>query len=282
MRQLVSASVAAIVHDQRTSLLLQGDGFCHFRIGGSCRRYLAGVGIPHHFLLQDAWIQLGHDACGLVGVVHVLVVVAVVAHEHHGVLPCAGILVFHIGQRLVGQHLGLVGIPDGEAANGYVGLAAIAAACKQRLAIVEQAEIVFRHIAIGTAVRVLTLIAKQEIVGSIACPCRGVHAVVPCAIAEKQQVLGHLSIAFSTVVEHFHVAAVGVGVGCAAGELIIQFVGRYNAHRQSVALLVHLLDAISLSRQFSCQWHDDDHIAGFVGMVVLIRDVVNIFGTLKC
>ena len=80
-----------------------------------------------------------------------LVAIAVVAQEHDRVLPDTGILVVDVGQGLVGQDLSLLGIAHREPAHGNVWFAAVAIAREQRLAIVQQTEEVFRHIALGAA-----------------------------------------------------------------------------------------------------------------------------------
>ena len=122
--------------------------------------------------------HLGHH----LGIVHVAVVVAVVAHKADGVLPVAGVVVIAVTDGLVDQNLGISLITDGEAAHSHVGL--VAGEHIGTLTVVHQAEVVIGDVAVGLAERVLALVAEQEVVGRIVLPVGGQHTVVPATVAE--------------------------------------------------------------------------------------------------
>ena len=122
--------------------------------------------------------------------------------------------------------------------------------------------------------RVFALETEQEVVGVATAPVGRAHAVVIGAVAEEQQVAGHLLVRLGAVVEHFHIPPVGRRIGRAAAELMIELVGRHDAHRQSVALLVQLFDALCLAQPFLRGGDDNHHIHCRVGMVVLVHQTV--------
>ena len=86
--------------------------------------------------------------------------------------------------------------------------------------------------------RVVALETKQEIIRIIATPFRCQHTVVVGAVAEEQQEAGHLGICLRTVVEHLHISSIGRRIRRTAAELMIELIGRDDAHRETVALFV--------------------------------------------
>ena len=208
------------------------------------------------------------------------VVVAVVTHKAEQVLPRARLLVVHIVLYLVYDDGCLVSGAGGNASYGGIGL--VAGNHIATLAIVEHAEVVVAHIAMSLAVGILTLIAKQEIVGRVALPGWRQHAVVPGTVAQQQQEAGHVVVSLCTVVEHLHIAAIGVSIGCTAGELVEELVGRYDVDAQTVFLFVELLQTFGLCQQLLSGGYDNHHVGSFVGMVVLVRDVIDVFRCGEC
>ena len=103
--------------------------------------------------------HLGHH----LGIVHVAVVVAVIAHKADGVLPVASVVVITVANGLVNKYLCFRLVADGEATHGHIGL--VAAEHIGTLAIVHQAEVVVGDVTVGLAERVLALVAEQKIVG---------------------------------------------------------------------------------------------------------------------
>ena len=155
---------------------------------------------------------------GIVDVGHVQIAVAIVAHEDQRVLPSASVLVLHVADGLVYHSLGVVLGGDGEASNGHVEL--VGAHLVDALSIIEQAEEAIVYEAFDLIERVLALKAKQVIVGVEVGALARKHAVIPHAIAEKQQVTGHIGVGLGAVIEHLEVPTVSVGIGCATGKLI--------------------------------------------------------------
>ena len=203
------------------------------------------------------------------------VVVAVISHKHHHILPRTGILVLGVGDRLVNQDLSLFGRANGETSDGDVVF--VTTCGVTAFTIVQTAEESVVHIAVGTAEGVFAFIAKQEVVGRVIRPGRRVHAVVPGTIAKEQKVFRHQGrVVPCPVVKHLHVAPVGIGIGRTAGELIVEFVGRNNPYTQTVVLLMESLQTLGLRLQFLGSGYDDDHIHGLIGMMVLIGDVIDI------
>ena len=210
---------------------------------------------------------------GGIGLTHVHVAVAVVAHEAECVLPVAGVGIGGVVDDFVDHDFGL-GLSAGrQTAHADVGAVALGQA--GALALVEHTEEIVADVAHGLAERVLAFIAQQIVVGRSLTPVGGKHTVVPGPVAEEQQIARHVGLALSTVVEHLQVAAVGVGVGCAAAELVEELVGRHDAHAQRIALLVQSLQSLGLRQQFLRRRNDDDHIGGSVGMMVLIGDAID-------
>ena len=240
--------MAGVVDDEGSRGLqlldfLRGVGVSVARGGGDTR-----IGIPHHLLRLVAGVVGGHYIRDVVGIVHVTVGVAVVAEDGNDILPTSGIGILHIVDGLVGEGLRVVDGRDGEAAYGeveFVGRHGVDA-----LAVVEQAIEAVVDDTVHLVVGVFALIAEQQVVGGKAAAVGGEQAVVPLAVAEEKKVLGHVGLACGAVVEHLHIAPVGIGIGGAAGELVVDFVGGYDAHAHGVALLVHLRDALGLTKEF--------------------------------
>ena len=245
--------MTGIVHDERTLLLLLLDDIGYVGIAVTRRGHLLSIGIPHHFLHLVAGVG-GHHLLGCnITVAHVEVAVAVVAHKHHHVLPGAGIVVIHIADGLVHHNLRVGRCRYGEAADAqvkHVGLAVVAILQVDALAIVEIAEEAVIDVAVHLIEGVLALVAEQVVVGVEVAVAAGEHAVIPHAVAEEQQIARQVGIGLCPVVKHLHIAAIGVGVGCAARELVVQFVGRHNVDAQRVVLTVVSRQALGLSKQF--------------------------------
>ena len=142
------------------------------------------------------------------------VAVAVIAHEDEHVLPTAGILVPGIVYCLVNHGLGFVLIAHGKAPYGHVEL--VVTGGTAALSVVKTAEEAVVHIAVDCVERVFALMAKQEIVGREAPTLGRVHAVVPHAVSEKQQITRHVAFGLGAVVQHLEVPPVGVGIRSAA------------------------------------------------------------------
>ena len=120
MRDISLASVSSIVHDQGTRILLLLDDSRHFRISITRRRCLAGISIPHHFFHQIVRIEFSHIISHIVGINHVEIVVAIITHEHQGILPSSSILVLHVVDGLVNQDLCLCSRCHRESSHGYI------------------------------------------------------------------------------------------------------------------------------------------------------------------
>ena len=181
-----------------------------------------------------------------------------------------------LAEDLVHHDPGLLLRACRQPAHAHVGLVLLGQVAA--FAVVEQTEIVVADVAVGGAERFLALIAQQEVVGRIGAPVAGEHAVVPTGVAHQQQVSGHVGLGLGPVVEHLQVAAVGIGIGGAAAELVEQLIGRHDADAQAVLLLVELLQPERLRQQLLRRGNDDDHIGGRVGMVVLIGDAIEQLG----
>ena len=250
MRHLVGTSVAGIVHDECALLLVLLHELCHLRIAITRRRRLARVGVPHHFLDEIAGMALVGFNGGIVDVAHVGIAIAVVAHKDESVLPGAGILVFAIADDLVHHHLCIALRRHGEAAYGHIGQSGGPfvgiVTSGEGFAIVEHAEELIADVAVGLAERVVALEAEQVVVGRGLSPVAAEHAVIPCAVAEEQQEARFVGLGFGTVVEHLQIALVGGGIGGSAGELVIELIGRHNAHAQTVMGAVELGQPLGL------------------------------------
>ena len=266
VRHLVGASMTGIVHDECSLLLILLHEFLHLGIAVARRRGLAREGIPHHFPDQIAGMVLGSFVGCIVHVAHVHIIITVVAHEHEGVLPGAGITVLGIADDLVHHHLRVVLGCHGESSHSGIGQAGRPlngiAAGGEGLAVVQQAEELVGHVAVGFAERVLALVAQQVVVNRGRAPVVGQHAVVPRAVAEQQQVAWLVGLARGTVVQHFHISLVGGGIGRAAREFVVDFVGGHDSHPQAVLLAVECCQALGLRAQFLRGGNDDHHVHG--------------------
>ena len=107
----------------------------------------------------------------------------------------------------------------------------------------------------------------------------GEEAVVVGGIAKEDEKAGHVGLRSGAVVEHLQIAAIGVDIGRAAAELVVELVGTHYIHAQLVAVAVQLCQALSLLGQFARGRHDDDHVGIRVG-VTLLRSYVAYDGRL--
>ena len=111
------------------------------------------------------------------------------------------------------------------------------------LAIVEQTKVIVGDVAVELTEGVITLVAEQVVVGRLIAPIAGEHAVVPCAIAKEEQIAGLVGSGLGTIVEHLHITAIGIGIGSAAGELVIKLVGRHDVYSKTIVGFVEGLQA---------------------------------------
>ena len=202
-----------------------------------------------------------------IGIVHVLVLITIIAHEANGVLPRACLLVVDIVFYLVDSNLRLLSRTGRYTTYSHIGLVADDNATS--FVIVQHTEVVVGDIAAGFAIGILALIAQQEIAGRTIAPSVQQHTVVPRAIAQQQEVAGHVLLAFGPVVEHLQITAIGIGIRGSTGEFIVQLISRDYLHAQSVMFLVQLLQTFGLRLQLLGFRNDDDHICSLSSMMVL-------------
>ena len=275
VRYLVWTPMATIVNYERACGLLLKYGVSHLRIGVARCRCLLLVGIPHHLLDQVARMC----AAGLIGnrvdVPHMYVGITVIAQKHQSVLPASRIVVLHVVDGLVYYYLGLCVCRHGEPSHCHVWLVRREQASS--LSVVKQAEIAIVNIACSLTERVLTLICQQVVVGRHRAAVGGEHAVVPHAVAKKQQEAWHVLVVHGTVVEHLQVAAVGIGIGSTTGEFVEQFVCGHHFHSQTIVTAMEIGKPVGLRPEFlRCRYYYH-HVDCAVGMQVLIGYVIYIF-----
>ena len=286
VRQLCSTPVPAVVHDKRALSLLLLNQIGHFRIGVSGRRPHFGIGIPHHFLDAVSRMQGLHRCGSLFRIAHVDVVVAVVTHKHQRVLPVAGIGVLHVADGFVDHHLRVSLRGHGETADSHVTHVELSARVARSevgaLTVVEISEEAVIHITVDIVERVLALISQEEIVRIKALTIGSQHTVVPHTATEEQEILGCVLLRLCPVVEHLHIAPVGVGIRRSTRELIVELVSGHDVHAQRVMLLMKSSQALSLGKQFSRSGDNDDHVGLTVSMMILVGDIVHILGGREC
>lgn len=149
---------------------------------------------------------------------HVLIVVAVVAHEHERVLPDTGIGIGSIADDLVYHYLGLSCGGDGESTYGNI--LQLTGGIKAG-PLSQNAQPAVAHIAGHCTEGVLALIGQQIVVGIESLASGGKHAVVPHTVSEKQEILGFVCLRGSSVGEHAQIAAIGIGIGGATGKFVV-------------------------------------------------------------
>ena len=200
--------------------------------------------------------------------------VAVISQETQRILPGTSLFVGIVGLNLIYQYRGFLQGPGRQTAYGSIELV------RQHIAaftVVEQTVVVVCDIATYLTERILALITEQEVVRRCVAPVARQHAVVPGTIAKQQKVTWHRAILPCPIVEHLHVAAIGIGIGSAAGELIVEFVGRHDVHLHPVVRLMECLETLCLTDESLRRRNDDDHIGLRIGMMILIRDAIDIF-----
>ena len=204
------------------------------------------------------------------------VLVAVIAHEHQGVLPGSGIGVLLVADGLVHQYLGFLRCSYRE--SSYRHILEFGSRIGS-LSFTDDSQPAVAHIAGGLAERVIALMTEQVII-RIQQPavCRE-HPVVPYAVAEEQQILGHVGSRSRPVAQHPEIAAIGIDIGGTAGEFIIEFIGGHDVHPQPVVGFVEFLEPLCLLEQFLRGRDDDHHISSPVGMVILRGDAIHILGS---
>ena len=129
------------------------------------------------------------------------VVVAIVAHKHQRVLPCATVCVGAVGNGFVNHSFGIGLVIHGEASHRHVQF--VVRGGVQSFAIVEQSKEAIVNVTGGLAERVFALVAQQQIVGVERFAGRGEQTVVPHAVAEEQQIAWQVGIVLCAVVQHF-------------------------------------------------------------------------------
>ena len=138
--------MTAVVDHQGTFVEEFEQALAHGGVAMPGSRHLHRIGIPvdtlHHIVGVVAFEHLYH----LLGIAHVLVVVAIVAQHEDGVLPCAGIGIVHITDYFVYGITGLRYGGHGEASDADIHLVVEQAAA---LTVVEQTEVVLHHIRRG-------------------------------------------------------------------------------------------------------------------------------------
>ena len=190
-------------------------------------------------------------------VLHVDVVVAVVVEETDGVFPCSHALVAHVVDKLIHHSFGFGSRQHGDAAHADARLGGEQVG---RCVVVHERVVFLHHVAVGVAERVVRLIAQQIVVGRQSAECRGDHAVVPHAVAEKKQVLRTVHRGGGVVVEHLHEPTDGRGIGSSGGKLIVDLVSADHHAADTVVGEVGIRQALCLRVKFSARWDNDDQV----------------------
>ena len=154
--------MAAVVHHERARCLALLYQACRVGVRVARRRAFTLVGVPHYALYLERGVDFFNECRHLVSVTHVLVVVAVVAHEHELVLPTAGVCVLDVVDGLVNHYLGFSLVAHGKTPHGHVELVG----CERiaALSVVKIAEETVVNIAIHVVERVFALVAEQQVV----------------------------------------------------------------------------------------------------------------------
>ena len=154
--------MTGVVHYERTLVLLAhyrlaGTGICHSRSLNNGR-----IRVPHHLVDTQRRI-LGYHLFGYyIGIHHVAVVVAVVAHEHYFVEPCCSSGILHVALYLVNHCLGIGSCGHGETSDSYIHLVDIQRS--QSFAVVKHAVKRIVDIAKSLVERLLAFVCQQIIV----------------------------------------------------------------------------------------------------------------------
>ena len=109
-----------IVHDQRPLILLCLDDLLTLWVSVTSGSLLALVGIPHYLLYIKSWELHLQIISNVIGIGHVEVVIAIIAHEHQHVLPSTHILVLCIVDGFVNDVLCIGSRIDGETPDADV------------------------------------------------------------------------------------------------------------------------------------------------------------------
>ena len=207
------------------------------------------------------------------------IIITVITHHHHGILPCTSILVLDIADGLVNHGLCLSHCSYGETTNSHI--RPVTSLRVSTLSVIEIAEVILVHEAVHLIERVLALVAEQEVIWLVVLPRTGVHTVIPGTVAEEQEVSWHLTVTLRLVVQHLHIPSIGVGIRCTAGELIKQLIGRNDSGLQTVVLFVEFLQSLCLLQEYLRCGNDNHHLIALIGMQVLIGDIIHIFRLCK-
>ena len=220
--------MTGIIHNQRTIGLVLLDFLGSFWVSVSRWRWLAFVSIPHHLFNNIARM------CGwgffrrFVYIVHVDVLIAVVAHENQHVLPRTSIGILNVTDGFVYHDFRFAFRGNGESTYSHIQL--IWTHGIGTFTIVKQGIETIVYVTMDFVEWVLAFIAEQVIIGSSGLPVACVHAVIPCTITEKQQVFRHIVLFFCTVVQHFQILTISIGIRCSSAKLIDEFIGRNDTN----------------------------------------------------
>ena len=214
MRELVFRTMTGVVHYERSLVLLAHYSLAGTRICHSRSLYNGWIRVPHHLVDTQRRI-LGYHLFGYyIGIHHVAILVAVVAHEHYFVEPCRSSGILHIALYLVNHRLGFCRCSHWESANGYIHLVDIQRS--QAFAVVEHAVKRIVDITKSLVERFLAFVCQQIIVSLHLSAFGREQAVVPHAAAEKHEILGLVGCGCGAVVQHLQITAVCRGVRRAA------------------------------------------------------------------
>ena len=222
MRNLISPTMSGIIHNQRSGGLILLNGSCYVRIGVACRRRFALESIPHNLLYHITGIPGSHIFGRIVKVCHVQVVVSVVSHKHQCVLPSACLVVQSIRNGFIYQYFSLFFGGYRKSAHCQIELVRLIGC--HPFTIVQQTEKAVVDITKHLVKRVFAFKTKQIIVCSSLSPFACVHPIIPRTIAEKQQITRHIGIGVGTVVQHFEITAIGIGIRRTTTKLVKKLV----------------------------------------------------------
>ena len=177
-------------------------------------------------------------------IVHVDVLIAVIAHENQHVLPRTSIGILNITNGFVNHDFRFAFRGNGESTYSHIQL--VWTHGIGTFTIVKQGVETIIYVTMDFVEWVLAFITEQVIIGSSGLPVACVHAVIPCTITEKQQVFRHIILFFCTVVQHFQILTISIGIRCSTAKLIDEFIGWDNANAQIVVLDMEICQSLCL------------------------------------
>ena len=278
MRQFTWISMPRIIHHQASLLHLLLNVRRHSRVRISGSTGFPFISIPINTVYLHAGMFFFHLLCNKFGFPDMVIVVSIVAHHANHISPRAGVLVLHIINRLVHQNLGFRLRRHRETADTQIYLIFHQIIS---FAIIQKPEIVFHHETGGMAERILRFVTKQIIIRIKTTRVGRYHTVVPHAVAEQQEVAGHIGIRRCTVIQHFHKTAIGRSIRCPGRELIINLVGTHDLYTQAIHTPMSFGQTLRLCIKFTAGWNNDNHVGGRRGMQILIGHLADIRGRWK-